>query len=73
MAQYQSDKTPTTAAAPVDHKIVQDRNTLERNIKSLEQRVNQQATELQEIEQKLKKLQNEVRAAVNAFNLTNRG
>lgn len=73
MTQYHYERPPTTSVEPVDRKVVQDRNALERHITSLEERVNQQATDLREIERGLRKLQNEVRAAVNAFNLKNRG
>lgn len=73
MTQYHYERPPTTAVEPADRKTVQDRSTLERHLKSLEERVDQQAADLREIQRGLRKLQNEVRVAVNTFNLTRRG
>lgn len=73
MTQYHSERPPTVAVDPVDRKTVQDRNALEKHLKSIEDRVEKQATELQEMQRALRKLQNEVRVAVNAFNLNRNG
>jgi CRISPR/Cas system-associated protein Cas10 (large subunit of type III CRISPR-Cas system) len=73
MTQYHSEKPLTTAVDPVDPPKVRDQNVLEKKINNLTERVQQQDEELRELQRLLKKLQNEVRTAINAFNLKNRG
>jgi len=69
MTQYHYERSPTTAVEPAQSPLVRDSNTLENRVKSLSDRVDQQAQDLQEIQRVLRRLQNEVRAAVNPFNL----
>lgn len=73
MTQYHYERPPTTAIEPLERQAVQERNALERQIRSLEQRVQQQDTELRDLQRTLRKLQNEVRVAVNSFNTKHRG
>jgi septal ring factor EnvC (AmiA/AmiB activator) len=73
MTQYHYEQPSTAATDPVDAQSVKDSNVLEKNIKSLSDRVQQQDDELRELQRTVKKLRNEVRVAVNSFNLKNRG
>jgi len=72
MSQYQHTRL---AGAPenTDTKTQQYNESQERDIKSLRELVQQQDKELRELRRIVRKLQNEVRLAVNTFNLKNRG
>jgi hypothetical protein len=69
MTQYHYDRPPTTA---VETAAAADR-ILDRDLQSLRDRVTAQELELQELRRTVRRLQNEVRGAVNAFNLRQHG
>jgi hypothetical protein len=69
MTQYHYDRPPTTA---VETAAAADR-ILDRDLRSLQDRVTAQDRELQELRRAVRRLQNEVRAAVNALNLKRHG
>jgi len=69
MTQYHYDRPPTTA---VETAAATDR-ILDRDLQSLRDRVTAQDRELQELRRTVRRLQNEVRLAVNAFNLRQHG
>jgi peptidoglycan hydrolase CwlO-like protein len=69
MTQYHYDRPPTTA---VETAVGADR-IQDRVLKSLQDRIAAQDQELQELRRTVRRLQNEVRSAVNAFNLRNHG
>lgn len=73
MTQYHYERPPTTAVEPADVRVVRDSNALARDIRSLSDRVQQQDLEIRELQKILRRLQNEIRAAVNAFNLNRNG
>ena len=73
MTQYQHERPPTTAVEPALAAAARESDALENRIRSLTDRVNQQALDIQDLQRILKKLQNEVRVAVNSFNLSRRG
>ena len=73
MTQYHYERPPTTAVEPAPSSLVRDSNALENRVKSLSDRVDQQAQDLRELQRVLRRLQNEVRVAVNAFNLKRHG
>jgi len=54
-------------------RLTRDRDAMDQRVRSLSDRIDQQVKDLREIERSLKKLQNEVRTAVNAFNLKRHG
>jgi len=53
--------------------VARDSDALENRVRSLTDRVEQQAATLRELERSLRRLQNEVRVAVNSFNLGRHG
>jgi len=65
MTQYHYDRPPTTAVEP----STKSDRAMDRNFRSLADRVDAQERELQELRHTVRRLQNELRAAVNAFNL----
>lgn len=73
MTQYHNERPPTTAVEPAISQLTRDRDALEHLVASLSDRIDQQTEDLREIERSLKKLQNEVRTAVNSFNLRRHG
>lgn len=73
MTQYRHERPPTTAVEPALSAATRDSGALENRVRSLTDRVNQQADDIQELRRTLKKLQNEVRVAVNTFNLSRHG
>ena len=69
MTQYHYDRPPTTAVESTAATArIQDRD-----LESLRDRVTAQDRELQELRRTVRRLQNEVRLAVNAFNLRQHG
>jgi hypothetical protein len=69
MTQYHYKRPPTAAvetAEPADR-------ILDRDLRSLQDRVTAQDLELQELRRAVRRLQNEVRGAINSFNLRQRG
>lgn len=73
MTQYHYERPPTAAVESPQSPLVRDSNALEQHIKRLSDRADQQAEDLREIQRAVRRLQNEVRAAVNAFNLKHHG
>jgi hypothetical protein len=73
MTQYHNDRSVAASTETTDPRQIKDNNALENRVKNLSDRVEQQADNLREIQRLVRKLQNEVRAAINAFNLKNRG
>jgi hypothetical protein len=69
MSQYHYDRPPTTAVETV---AAADQ-IQQRDLRSLQDRVMAQELELQELRRTVRRLQNEIRHAVNAFNLTRHG
>jgi tRNA C32,U32 (ribose-2'-O)-methylase TrmJ len=65
MTQYHYDRPPTTV---VETSAKSDR-VMDRDLRSLSDRVDAQERELQELRHTVRRLQNELRVAVNAFNL----
>ncbi len=73
MTQYQSEKLSTASTEHRDAQSAKDKNSLERELKSLTEHVKQQDDELRELRRTVRRLQTEVRAAVNAFNSKHNG
>ena len=76
MTQYQSRRSEgaiTAEAESIQDRTTHDNTALERNLKSLTQHVQKQDDELRDLRKIVKKLQNEVRLAVNTFNTKNHG
>ena len=73
MTQYQHERPPTTVVEPALAAVARDSDALENRVRSLTDRVEQQAATLRELERSLRRLQNEVRVAVNSFNLGRHG
>jgi len=67
MTQYHYDRPPTTAVETSS----QSTRVTDRDLRSLAARVDAQERELQELRHTVRRLQNELRSAVNAFNLRN--
>jgi hypothetical protein len=70
MTQYDSKKS-TADKTPVTPEIA-TKNKLEKQMNSLSDIVRQQEKDLKELQRLVRKLQNELRVAVNSFNLKNR-
>jgi hypothetical protein len=68
MTQYHYDRPPTTAVETAAANQIQNRD-----LRSLQDRITAQERELQELRRTVRRLQNEIRGAVNAFNLRQHG
>jgi predicted nucleic acid-binding Zn-ribbon protein len=73
MTQYHYDRPPTTAVEAADQRNAAHRDELQHLMQQLKNRVNQQDNDLRDLQRMMKKLQNEIRTAVSAFNLTRHG
>ena len=73
MTQYDQERPPVSAATAANSTSTKDSDSLERSLKSLSDRVQQQDLEIRELQKILRRLQNEIRTAVNAFNLNRNG
>lgn len=73
MTQYRLKRPSTESTDSTDLQSAKDLNILEHDLKKLSERVQQQDDEIRELRRVVKKLQNETRLAVNAFNLKNHG
>ena len=73
MTQYQYERPPTAAVESPQSPSVRHSDTLEHHVKRLSDRVDQQAEDLREMQRIVRRLQNELRAAVNSFNLKSHG
>ena len=69
MTQYHYDRPPTAAVAPA----VTAEKISHSDIRDLTSRLEAQEKELTELRQTVRRLQNELRSAVNAFNLRGHG
>lgn len=73
MTQYHYEKPAATSVESALVPSTQDSKILENRVKRLSDRVDQQTEHLREIQRAVRRLQNELKAAVNAFNLKNHG
>ena len=73
MTQYHYERPISTSEESAPAPSTQGGNTLENRVRSLTDRVNQQADDIQVLQRAIKRLQNEVRVAVNTFNLGRHG
>jgi polyhydroxyalkanoate synthesis regulator phasin len=69
MTQYQPNKNATQSAVPTANKNAVGKAT----ISALRTQVEQQSREIESLKKSVRRLQNEIRIAVNAFNLKNHG
>jgi len=70
MTQYQDPDAPQRP--PVAEKSTRDHG-VDRQLRDLHVQIEKQADEIKILQQELRRLRNEVRSAVNAFNLRNHG
>jgi len=69
MTQYHYDRLPTAAVETATPPAKKD----DRDLRDLTSRIEAQQKELTELRQTVRRLQNELRSAVNAFNLQRHG
>ena len=73
MTQYHYERRPGTAVESPKESIVSSDAVKPADLRALSERIAAQDHELQELRQTVRRLQNELRSAVNAFNLRRDG